>query len=61
LPPVSDEQIESVTYDYDEETKTTSWSNFPVTFVDRAGLYGADLTEDHDLYRAPSKAWGRDT
>lgn len=33
-------------YDYDDDTKTTSWSNFPVTFVERAGLNLADLTEE---------------
>ncbi|MEJ6550296.1 DUF3500 domain-containing protein [Corynebacterium sp. USCH3] len=43
---LSDEQREAVLYDYDDETKTTSWSNFPVTFVDRAGLNLADLTEE---------------
>lgn len=29
---------------YEDEAKTTSWSNFPVTFVDRAGLNLVDLT-----------------
>lgn len=43
---LSDEQIETLTYDYDDETKSTSWSNFPVTFVDRAGLNLADLDEE---------------
>jgi hypothetical protein len=43
---LSDEQIETLTYNYDDETKTTSWSNFPVTFVDRAGLNLADLTQE---------------
>ena len=33
-------------YAYDDATKTTSWSNFPVTFVQRAGLNRADLTEE---------------
>jgi hypothetical protein len=46
LATLSDEQIESVSYDYDDETKTTSWSNFPVTFVDRAGLNLADPTDE---------------
>ncbi|GAB3261791.1 hypothetical protein GCM10027456_42860 [Kineosporia babensis] len=46
LETLSDEQRESVLYDYDDETKTTSWSNFPVTFVDRAGLNLTDLTEE---------------
>lgn len=46
LATLSDEQRQQVTYAYDDETKTTSWSNFPVTFVDRAGLDLADLTEE---------------
>lgn len=33
-------------YAYDDETKSTSWSNFPVTFVQRAGLNLAELTEE---------------
>ncbi|MGW0179956.1 DUF3500 domain-containing protein [Nocardia sp. NPDC003345] len=43
---LSDDQREQVTYAYADETKTTSWSNFPVTFVDRAGINLADLTEE---------------
>lgn len=43
---LSDGQIETLTYAFDDETKTTSWSNFPVTFVQRAGLNLADLTEE---------------
>lgn len=46
LATLSDEQREQLLYDYDDETKTTSWSNFPVTFVERAGLNLADLTEE---------------
>ena len=46
LATLSDEQKEAVSYDFDDETKTTSWSNFPVTFVQRAGLNLADLTEE---------------
>lgn len=42
---LSAEQIEQLTYAYDDETKSTSWSNFPVTFVERAGLNLTDLTE----------------
>ncbi|MBF4600554.1 DUF3500 domain-containing protein [Frigoribacterium sp. VKM Ac-1396] len=49
LATLSDEQREAVTYDYDDETKTTSWSNFPTTFVDRAGLDVADLTEEQQV------------
>lgn len=46
LTTLSDEQREQLLYDYDDETKSTSWSNFPVTFVERAGLNLADLTEE---------------
>ena len=37
-------QRKQLIYDYADETKTTSWSNFPVTFVARAGLNLKDLT-----------------
>lgn len=46
LATLSDEQREAVLYAYDDETRTTSWSNFPVTFVERAGLNLAELTEE---------------
>ncbi|MCW4385991.1 DUF3500 domain-containing protein [Salinibacterium sp. SYSU T00001] len=46
LATLTDEQVEAVLYEYDDETKTTSWSNFPVTFVERAGLNLAELTEE---------------
>ncbi|MGV9768978.1 DUF3500 domain-containing protein [Microbacterium sp. NPDC003461] len=46
LATLSDEQRETVTYDFDDVTKTTSWTNFPVTFVQRAGLNLADLTDE---------------
>lgn len=46
LATLTDEQQAAVLYDYDDETKTTSWSNFPVTFVERAGLNLADLTTE---------------
>lgn len=46
LATLSQEQQEAVLYAYDDETKSTSWSNFPVTFVERAGLNLADLTEE---------------
>ncbi|WP_243696893.1 DUF3500 domain-containing protein [Labedella endophytica] len=49
LATLSDEQREAVTFDYDDETKTTSWSNFPITLVDRAGLNVADLTEEQQV------------
>ncbi|MBB2903430.1 hypothetical protein FHR75_004272 [Kineococcus radiotolerans] len=46
LATLSEEQREAVLYAYDDETKTTSWSNFPVTFVERAGLNLTDLTDE---------------
>ncbi|MFZ2512617.1 MAG: DUF3500 domain-containing protein [Gordonia sp. (in: high G+C Gram-positive bacteria)] len=46
LATLSEEQKEKVGYSYDDESKTTSWSNFPVTFVDRAGLNLHDLNDD---------------
>ena len=46
LATLTEEQREAVLYAYDDETKTTSWSNFPVTFVDRAGLNLADLADE---------------
>ena len=49
LATLSDEQHEAVLYAYDDETKSTSWSNFPVTFVERAGLNLTDLTEEQQL------------
>ncbi|OUM45574.1 DUF3500 domain-containing protein [Arthrobacter sedimenti] len=39
-------QQEQILYSYDDPTKTTSWSNFPVTFVERAGINLTDLTEE---------------
>ncbi|UOR01220.1 DUF3500 domain-containing protein [Leucobacter allii] len=46
LATLTDEQRDAVLYDYDDETKTTSWSNFPLTFVERAGLNLNDLSEE---------------
>ncbi|MFE3456565.1 DUF3500 domain-containing protein [Nocardiopsis aegyptia] len=43
---LSEEQREQLLHDYDDESKTTSWSNFPVTFVDRAGLNLDDLDDE---------------
>lgn len=45
LSTLSDEQKKQVLYDYNDETKSTSWSNFPVTFVERSGIKLGDLTE----------------
>lgn len=46
LAALSAEHREQVLHAYDDETKTTSWSNFPVTFVERAGVNLADLNEE---------------
>lgn len=46
LATLTDEQREAVLYSYDDETKTTSWSNFPITFVERAGLNISELTDE---------------
>lgn len=46
LATLSDEQKEKVLYDYNDDTKTTSWSNFPVTFVERSGLKLGDLNQE---------------
>lgn len=46
LATLSEEQKTAVLYDYDDETKSTSWSNFPVSFVERAGLNISQLTAD---------------
>ena len=43
---LTEEQRKQVSYAYDDETKSTSWSNFPVTFVERAGVKLADLNEE---------------
>lgn len=45
LSTLSNEQKEQVLYNYDDETKSTSWSNFPVTFVERSGIKLGDLGE----------------
>jgi len=49
LATLSDEQREAVLYDYDDEIKSTSWSNFPVTFVERAGLNLAALSDEQKI------------
>lgn len=43
---LDDEQREQVLYDFDDSSKSTSWSNFPVTFVERSGLKLGDLNEE---------------
>ncbi|MDT0330921.1 DUF3500 domain-containing protein [Nocardiopsis sp. DSM 44743] len=46
LDTLSEEQRESVLYDYDDEAKTTGWSNFPASMVERNGIALKDLTEE---------------
>lgn len=43
---LSDSEKDSLFYDYTDETKSTAWSNFPVSFVQRNGLNLNDLTEE---------------
>lgn len=45
LATLSTEEQDAVLYDYDAEEKSTGWSNFPVTFVQRSGVNLTDLTE----------------
>lgn len=46
LSTLSTEEQDAVLYDYDSEEKSTGWSNFPVTFVQRSGVNLTDLTEE---------------
>lgn len=46
LATLSDEEQDAVLYSADDETKTTSWSNFPVTSVARAGLSLNEMTDE---------------
>ena len=46
LATLSNEEQDAVLYDYDAEEKSTGWSNFPVTFVERSGVNLTDLTEE---------------
>ncbi|AKF28660.1 hypothetical protein YH66_14555 [[Brevibacterium] flavum] len=46
LSTLSTEEQDAVLYDYDAEEKSTGWSNFPVTFVQRSGVNLTDLTEE---------------
>lgn len=43
---LSTEQQDTLLYDFTDENKSTTWSNYPVTFVERAGLNLNDLTEE---------------
>lgn len=46
LSTLSEEQRSTVLRDYEDEDKSVTWSNFPVTFVERAGVNLKDLSEE---------------
>lgn len=46
LSTLSEDQLSTVLKDYDDEDKSVTWSNFPVTFVERAGVNLKDLSEE---------------
>ncbi|MFJ8112302.1 DUF3500 domain-containing protein [Streptomyces sp. NPDC096132] len=48
LATLSDEQKDTVLYDFDDAAKKTGWSNFPIPVVTRNGLKLGDLTEAQD-------------
>ncbi|WP_030610928.1 DUF3500 domain-containing protein [Streptomyces fulvoviolaceus] len=48
LATLSDEQKDTVLYDFDDEAKKTGWSNFPTPVVERNGLKLGDLTAEQD-------------
>ncbi|MFF3500328.1 DUF3500 domain-containing protein [Streptomyces sp. NPDC003247] len=48
LATLSDEQKETVLYDFDDEAKKTGWSNFPTGVVNRNGLKLGDLTDEQE-------------
>ncbi|WP_422695959.1 DUF3500 domain-containing protein, partial [Corynebacterium mastitidis] len=46
LSTLSEEQRSTVLRDYEDEDKSVTWSNFPVTFVERAGVNLKDLSDE---------------
>jgi len=46
LATLSDEQKDTVLYDFDDAAKKTGWSNFPTPVVERNGLKLGDLTDE---------------
>ncbi|WP_416984435.1 DUF3500 domain-containing protein [Streptomyces sp. T028] len=48
LATLSDEQKDTVLYDFGDAAKKTGWSNFPIPVVERNGLKLGDLTEAQD-------------
>lgn len=43
---LTDEQKQALVGDFNDANRTVTWSNFPVTFVQRAGLNLSDLTDE---------------
>lgn len=48
LATLSDEQKDTVLYDFDDAVKKTGWSNFPTPVVERNGLKLGDLTDEQE-------------
>ncbi|MGW0821070.1 DUF3500 domain-containing protein [Streptomyces sp. NPDC002845] len=46
LETLSDDEKDTALYDFDDDAKTTGWSNFPTTFVERNGIPLEDLDDD---------------
>jgi hypothetical protein len=46
LKTLSDDQKETVQYDFDDEAKAKGWSNFPTSLAERNGIEFADLDDD---------------
>jgi Protein of unknown function (DUF3500) len=42
---LSDDERDSTLYDFDDDAKTSGWSNFPTSFVERNGIELADLDD----------------
>lgn len=46
LSTLSEEQRAAVVLDYTDESRTTAWSNFPLSFVERNGVALSELTDE---------------
>lgn len=46
LATLSEEQRAAVLLDYTDDTRTTAWSNFPLSFVERNGVALSELTDE---------------
>lgn len=49
LATLSDEQKDTVLYDFGDAAKKTGWSNFPIPIVERNGLKFGDLTDEQEV------------